>query len=88
MEVSLAEAKARFAELVRLAEQGDEIIVTRHGHPAARITAASSKPERDWDEVMRRVKEIQKRVRAIEHPEMADAAHSQDWLYDDYGLPR
>ena len=88
MEVSLAEAKARFAELIRRAEEGDEIVVTRHGHPAAKLVAARARPERDWDDVMRRIKEIQKRVKAVEQPGSADAARSQDWLYDDLGLPR
>jgi prevent-host-death family protein len=88
MEVSIAEAKARFAELVRRAEDGDEVVVTRHGHPAAKLSAANPRIQPDWDEVRRRVKEIQTRVKAMEHPEMADAARSQDWLYDDYGVPR
>jgi prevent-host-death family protein len=88
MEISMAEAKARFAELVRIAEDGDEVILTRHGHPTAKIVPMKSKPKRDWDEIRRRVQEIQERVKAIEKPGLPDAAHSQDFLYDEYGLPK
>jgi len=35
--VSLADAKARLSELVSRAEAGEEIVVTRHGQPVARI---------------------------------------------------
>ena len=84
----MAEAKARFAELVRLAEDGDEIVLTRHGHPAAKLVPARTKTKRDWDEIERRVKEIQEAVKAKERPGLPDAAHSQDWLYDEHGLPK
>jgi prevent-host-death family protein len=87
MEVSMAEAKARFAELVRLAEDGDEVILTRHGHPTAKIVPVNARPQRDWDEIRRRVKEIQRQVKAKEQPDWPDAAHSQDFLYDEHGLP-
>ena len=36
---NLAEAKARFSELVSLAEQGEEVRVTRRGRSAVRIVA-------------------------------------------------
>jgi prevent-host-death family protein len=35
--VSIAEAKAKLAALVGRAEAGEEIILTRHGRPAARL---------------------------------------------------
>jgi prevent-host-death family protein len=37
--VSLAEAKAHLSELVNQAENGEEVIITRHGQPVARIAA-------------------------------------------------
>ncbi len=36
-QVSFTEAKAKLAALVDRAEAGEEIIITRHGHPAARL---------------------------------------------------
>lgn len=44
MHIWLSEAKAKFTELVRRAEAGDEVILTRHGQPAARLTPVSGKP--------------------------------------------
>ena len=38
--VSLAQAKARLGELVARAEAGDDIAITRHGKPVARLVAA------------------------------------------------
>lgn len=44
MHVAIAEAKAQFAELIRRAEAGEDITVTRHGRAVARITPASPGP--------------------------------------------
>src|SRR3546814_3814091 len=37
MRVSVTEAKGQLTELVRRAEAGDEVILTRHGHAAVRL---------------------------------------------------
>ena len=37
MQISVTDAKAQLTELVRRAEQGDEIVLTRHGHAAVRL---------------------------------------------------
>lgn len=37
MQVTISEAKAHFAELLKAAEAGETIVVTRHGKPVARI---------------------------------------------------
>jgi prevent-host-death family protein len=84
----MAEAKARFAELVRLAEDGDEVVLMRHGHAVAKLVPAKVRPKRDWDEIERRIKEIQREVKAKWQPDWPDAAHSQDWMYDEHGLPK
>ncbi|MEM8628326.1 MAG: type II toxin-antitoxin system Phd/YefM family antitoxin [Pseudomonadota bacterium] len=40
MQVSIADAKARFAEIIRRAESGEEIVLTRHGRPVAHLSPA------------------------------------------------
>ncbi len=40
IKVSVAEAKNHFSELIVRAEAGEEISVTRHGRPVARLVAA------------------------------------------------
>ena len=87
MEISVTDAKGQLTKLVRRAEAGDEIILTRHGHPAAKLVPMRPKPRRDWAEIERRVKEIQRQVAAKITPGV-DAAHSQDFLYDERGLPK
>jgi prevent-host-death family protein len=45
--VNVAEAKARFAELVRRAGAGEEIVIARDHRPVARLTAvAGAAPRR------------------------------------------
>jgi prevent-host-death family protein len=44
MEVSIAEAKNRLPELIRAVENGETVVITRHGKPVAQI--APPPPER------------------------------------------
>jgi prevent-host-death family protein len=44
MEVSTAEAKNRLPELIRAVEDGEQVVITRHGRPVAQI--APPPPER------------------------------------------
>ncbi len=37
MKIAIADAKAQFAEIIRRAEAGEEIELTRYGRPVARI---------------------------------------------------
>ena len=41
MQIAIAEAKAHFAELIRKAENGEDIVLTRYGKAVARIVAAA-----------------------------------------------
>jgi hypothetical protein len=41
MEVSVSDAKGQLTDLVRRAEAGDEVILTRHGHAAVRSGQAA-----------------------------------------------
>jgi len=41
MHATVAEAKARLAEFIRRAEGGEEIVLTRHGRPVARLSPAA-----------------------------------------------
>jgi prevent-host-death family protein len=44
MDVSIADAKNRLPELVRAVEDGEKVVITRHGRPVAQI--APPPPER------------------------------------------
>ena len=84
MEVPVTDAKAQLTELVRRAEEGEEVVLTRHGRPAVRLVPA----------VRRRPSAAERRavLEAIRDAAPKDysgpsAARSQDFLYDDDGLP-
>lgn len=85
MRVSLSEAKAQLTDLVRRAEAGEDVVLTRHGHEVVRLQPVSAPVD------------MERRRRALEDvmrtgPENVkpgpSAARSQDFLYDDDGLPR
>jgi prevent-host-death family protein len=44
MNVPISEAKAHLTDLVRRAEAGDEIVLTRHGHAVVRLTPVQARP--------------------------------------------
>jgi prevent-host-death family protein len=85
MRVSVTEAKGQLTELVRRAEAGDEVILTRHGHAAVRLVPV--KPVAD----ARSRKKLLDAVRTSAASKVTagpSAARSQDFLYGDDGLPR
>jgi len=85
MEIALTEPNTQLAELVTRAESGEEIVLTRDGRPVARLTPVTA--ARTISARRALIEELQAQVAAIERPGMPDAAHSQDFLYGDDGLP-
>ena len=85
VQLSVTEAKARLTDLVRRAEAGDEVILTRRGQPAVRLVPVIT------DAVREKRRKILEAMRGIAKDapgfEGVDAAHSADFLYDDKGLP-
>lgn len=85
MRVSVTEAKGQLTELVRRAEAGDEVILTRHGHAAVRLVPVSAKPDRTARRALLEAVRASAAGKATTGP---SAARSQDFLYGDDGLPR
>lgn len=86
MEIPISEAKARLADLVRRAEAGEDVVLTRHGHPVVRLTPARARRRTAQER-----KALLQRLRAAWKGEASpgpDAARSQDFLYDEFGLPK
>lgn len=85
MRVSVTEAKGQLTELVRKAEAGEEVILTRHGHAAVRLVAIRTTPDRPSRRALIEAVRASAARKATAGP---DAARSQDTLYDEDGLPR
>jgi prevent-host-death family protein len=84
MDVPVSDAKAQLTDLVRRAEAGEEVVLTRHGKPVVRLELVAkhlTPAER------RRVIEEAKRLVPAEARNGPSAARSQDFLYDEDGLP-
>ena len=84
MHISVTEAKGQLTELVRRAEAGDEVILTRHGHAAARLVPI--KAIRD-SKSRRTLLDAVRAAGAAKAAAGPSAARSQDFLYGDDGLP-
>lgn len=84
MKVSVSEAKGQLTELVRRAETGDEVILTRHGRAAVRLVPviASVGPE-----ARRALLEEVRKSASVKAAAGPVSARSQDFLYGDDGLP-
>ena len=85
MRISVTDAKGQLTELVRRAEAGDEVVLTRHGQPAVRLVAV--KPVSD-PMTRRTLMEAVGQAGAAKMTAGATAARSQDFLYDKDGLPK
>lgn len=94
MRISVEQAAERLEELVERAERGEEIVLTRNDQPSvalrlvsARETISTEHTSLSPEEKDRVIDEIVARARKLDrHPEIS-AARSQDFLYDDDGLP-
>jgi prevent-host-death family protein len=84
MRVSVTDAKGQLTELVRRAEAGDEVILTRHGHAAVRLVPVRSAPDRTSRRALLEAVRASGAAQASAGP---SAARSQDFLYGDDGLP-
>lgn len=84
MRVSVTAAKGQLAELVRRAEAGDEVILTRHGHPVVRLVPVKMGADRKSRRALLEASRASAAAKAAAGP---SAARSQDFLYGDDGLP-
>jgi prevent-host-death family protein len=85
MRISLTDAKAQLTNLVRRAEAGDEVILTRHGEAAVRLVPIRTPPDR---RTRREILDAARASGAATASQGPTAARSQDFLYDEDGLPK
>lgn len=86
MQIAVSQAKGQLLDLVRRAEAGEEIELTRHGVPVVKIVTAI-KPRLTPQEKLQFMRDVVERARMKIEPGPC-AARSADFLYDDEtGLP-
>ena len=84
MQISVADAKGQLTELVRRAEKGDEVVLTRHGHTAVRLVPVKAPLDKKSRRVLLEAARAAGAAKAKAGPR---AARSQDFLYQEDGLP-
>lgn len=85
MEISIRDAKAKLTNLIKRAESGEEVVVTRHGKPVATINPVKSVPTANQRRAILR----QFLGRAVGRVAPGTTSQTaQDDLYDDVGLPK
>ena len=84
MLVSVTDAKGQLTELVRRAEAGEDVVLTRHGQAAVRLVRVRAMPDRHARRGLLKDVRASAAERAVAGP---SAARSQDFLYGDDGLP-
>jgi len=80
----VSEASTQLPDLIRQVEAGNEIVLTRNGCRVARLIPAMTAQNRGERRAL--MERVRARAAAKLQPGV-DAAHSQDFLYDDDGLP-
>jgi prevent-host-death family protein len=89
MRISVTDAKGQLTELVRRAEAGDEVILTRHGHEAVRLVPVATAPTRTARRALLEAVRASGAAKVKAGAAAAtNAARSQDFLYDDDGIPK
>ncbi len=84
MQIPVSKAKAQLTELVRLAEDGEKIVLTRHGQPAARIVPIVAARNRKARLAVLEAVRQAARIKASTGP---GAAPPWDFLFGADGLP-
>jgi len=83
MKISVTDAKAQLTDLVRRAESGEEVVLTRHGQAAARLVAVNTVSD---PKTRREILEAARAAAIAKATPGVNAARSQDFLYED-GMP-
>ncbi|TAN13782.1 MAG: type II toxin-antitoxin system prevent-host-death family antitoxin [Rhizobiaceae bacterium] len=85
VQISVTEAKGQRTELVRRAEAGDEIPPTRHGQAAVRLVPMRTVTT---PQVRRALLQAVRKAGVAKAAAGPKAEKSQDFLYDENGLPK
>jgi prevent-host-death family protein len=63
IEIGVYEAKTHLSSLLDKVEQGEEVVITRHGRPVARLVATKAARQAELDEIVERFRAARQGVR-------------------------
>ncbi len=77
-QITAFEAKTRFGELLNRVAQGEEVVITRHGKPVARVVPEAAQRFDDVRRAVEGLRELQQRIRRrsaakLSNPEVRSA---------------
>lgn len=84
MRISVSEASGQLSKLVRRAEAGEEVVLTRHGKETIKLVPVQPRPNAEARRALITAVQAAAKSKRTAGP---SAARSQDFLYDDDGLP-
>jgi prevent-host-death family protein len=92
MQISVKEAQDNLEKLLVRVEGGEDVLLTKDGKTVARIVPYLPAQKASFvtgEDRVKAIAAIQERVRQKPDPfPDVSAAHSQDFLYDENGLPK
>jgi prevent-host-death family protein len=83
-QISVSAAKGQLTQLVRRAETGEDVVLTRHGHAAVRLVPVRGALDSRARRALLQGARKSGRIKATAGP---TAARSQDFLYGRSGMP-
>ena len=84
MQISVSDAKAKLTDLVRRAEAGDKVVLTRHGQPVARLVPVKAAQERKSRRAV--IEAMREAARSEALPGLSDEQY-RDLVFGGGGLP-
>jgi prevent-host-death family protein len=73
--VTAYEAKTHLPRLLRAAERGETVIITRHGKPVAQLGPVQDQPRRDLADVIRSMEALRRRLPKVSVDEILAWRH-------------
>jgi prevent-host-death family protein len=73
--VSAYEAKTHLPRLIKAVEQGETIVITRHGRPVAKLVPFEQRSQADVAAAIERLKALRRRMPKIPLEELLAARH-------------
>lgn len=86
MQVSVSDAKAQLTDLVRRAEAGEDVVLTRRGQPTVRLVPTTLPPV-DRERRLEALMAFHGIFKGQPGWEGVTAENCTDFLYDENGLP-